>query len=182
MKKKHRPSLAQKKQMQPNRTYKDLRQKHKTKIADWMFRLAREYYLEHGKMPGEKDAKTLTDRIYEKIVSTCIWVPYDEVYRKFISELPQYEVCIREGGSPEEPPPKKNAPAATKRKSGNKRVCPNCGRKMKQQFIGLKHCKCGISWKRGEGFFERSPDMVFALERREVGKKTRQCPVIRFKD
>ena len=26
------------------------------------------------------------------------------------------------------------------------RICPECGRKMKQQFIGLKHCKCGMSW------------------------------------
>jgi hypothetical protein len=25
------------------------------------------------------------------------------------------------------------------------RICPECGRKMKQQFIRLKHCKCGIS-------------------------------------
>lgn len=36
----------------------------------------------------------------------------------------------------------------------NNKVCPNCGRKMKQQFIGLQHCKCGISWKKGSGFFE----------------------------
>ena len=28
------------------------------------------------------------------------------------------------------------------------KVCPNCGRKMKQQFIGLQHCKCGMSWKK----------------------------------
>lgn len=34
----------------------------------------------------------------------------------------------------------------------SKRVCPNCGRKMKQQFIGLFHCKCGTSWKRDIGF------------------------------
>ena len=34
---------------------------------------------------------------------------------------------------------------------------------MKQQFIGLFHCKCGMSWKRDIGFFERTPDMVFAL-------------------
>ena len=34
----------------------------------------------------------------------------------------------------------------------SKRVCPNCGRKMKQQFIGLCHCKCGLSWKRDIGF------------------------------
>ena len=37
----------------------------------------------------------------------------------------------------------------------NKRICPNCGRMMKQQFIGLKHCKCGMSWKRDIGYFER---------------------------
>ncbi len=53
---------------------------------------------------------------------------------------------------------------------------------MKQQFIGLQHCKCGMSWIKGEGFFERSGDMVFALERRKVGNKIKQCPVIRYRD
>lgn len=61
------------------------------------------------------------------------------------------------------------------------KVCPNCGHKMKQQFIGLQHCKCGMSWKKDMGFFERTPDMVFALERRTTGKKTKQIPVIRHK-
>ena len=28
------------------------------------------------------------------------------------------------------------------------KICPKCGRKMKQQFIGLQHCKCGMSWKK----------------------------------
>lgn len=66
------------------------------------------------------------------------------------------------------------------------KVCPNCNRKMKQQFIGLQHCKCGMSWKGDIGFFERTPDMIFALERRVVRKsknsvKTEQFPVIRYK-
>ena len=67
-----------------------------------------------------------------------------------------------------------------------KRVCPNCGRKMKQQFIGLKHCKCGTSWKKDIGYFQRTPDMVFALQR-VVKKKsknsvrTKQVPIIRHK-
>lgn len=61
------------------------------------------------------------------------------------------------------------------------RVCPNCGRKMKQQFIGLFHCKCGVSWKSDIGFFERTRDMVFALERRQAGKKVKQVPIIRQK-
>lgn len=63
----------------------------------------------------------------------------------------------------------------------SKRICPNCGRKMKQQFIGLFHCKCGTSWRRDIGFFERTPDMVFALERTAVGNKVKQLPVIRYK-
>jgi hypothetical protein len=67
-----------------------------------------------------------------------------------------------------------------------KRVCPNCGRKMVQQFIRLKHCKCGISWKKDIGYFEQTPDMIFALERIVVKKdknsvRTKQVPVIRNK-
>lgn len=60
------------------------------------------------------------------------------------------------------------------------KVCPNCGRKMKQQFIGLQHCKCGMSWKKDEGFFKRPPDMIFALERRTIGGKVKQVPIIRY--
>ncbi len=179
--KKHRPSLAYKRQMQPNRTYTDLRQKHKAKIADWMFRSISDYYREHGKMPEGGAVSAITDTVYQKIVSTCIWVPYDEVHRKLLSELPGYEIRIRENGLPEKPPPPSPQPTPKKKGSSNK-VCPNCGRKMKQQFIGLQHCRCGISWKKGDGFFERSGDMVFALQRRKAGKKVKQCPVIRYKD
>lgn len=60
----------------------------------------------------------------------------------------------------------------------NNKGCPNCGRKMKQQFIGLYHCKCGMSWKRDIGFFERTDDMVFALQRKKIGKKVRQVLVV----
>ena len=61
------------------------------------------------------------------------------------------------------------------------KICPGCGRKMVSQFHGLQHCKCGISWISNMGFFERKPDMVFALERHGSGKKTKQVPVIRYK-
>lgn len=64
----------------------------------------------------------------------------------------------------------------------NTKICPNCGRKMKQQFIGLQHCKCGMSWKRDIGFFERTSDMVFSLQRKQIGKKVKQMPVIQRKE
>ena len=68
-----------------------------------------------------------------------------------------------------------------------KRRCENCGRAMKQQFIGLKHCKCGTSWQKGAGYFRRTKDMVFALERKAVKKgknsiRAKQTPVVRYKD
>jgi len=67
-----------------------------------------------------------------------------------------------------------------------KRRCENCGKAMKQQFIGLKHCKCGTSWQKGVGYFQRTNDMVFALERKVTKKgknsiRTKQVPVVRYK-
>ena len=80
----------------------------------------------------------------------------------------------------------KDAKANAPPKKKPKRRCENCGRAMKQQFIGLKHCKCGVSWSKADGYFERSPDMVFALERKVTKKgknsiRTKQIPVIRHK-
>lgn len=57
-----------------------------------------------------------------------------------------------------------------------------CGKKMKQQFIGLEHCKCGMSYSRKSGYFERTSDMIFALERCYNKKgKSKQIPIIKYK-
>ena len=39
-----------------------------------------------------------------------------------------------------------------------------------------------LRYKKDIGFFERTGDMVFALERQTVGKKVKQVPVIRRKN
>ena len=61
------------------------------------------------------------------------------------------------------------------------KICPNCGRKMKQQFIGLQHYRCGMSWKKDLGFFERTQDMVFCLRHNKPGKKPSRLIEIRFR-
>ena len=48
-------SLAYKQQKQPNKTYKDLKQKQKMKIADWMFRETCIFYKENGELPGDSE-------------------------------------------------------------------------------------------------------------------------------
>ena len=50
----------------------------------------------------------------------------------------------------------------------NNKVCPVCGKKMKQQFIGLQHCKCGMSWKKDMGFFERTNDLVLCQDLAQI--------------
>ena len=60
---------------------------------------------------------------------------------------------------------------------------PNGGRLLAVLLvgIGLFHCKCGTSWQRDIGFFERTPDMVFSLERKKVRNKVKQLPTIHHK-
>lgn len=62
-----------------------------------------------------------------------------------------------------------------------KNICPRCGRKMKQQFVGLQHCRCGMSWKVNVGYFERTPDMVFCLRHNKPGKKPSRIIVIKHR-
>ena len=89
-------SLAYKRQKQPNKTYKDLKQKQKMKIADQMFRETCSYYKENGEMPTEEAAREITERIYKKLESQAVWVPFDEVYQAYLLKMPRYEIRIRE--------------------------------------------------------------------------------------
>lgn len=59
--------------------------------------------------------------------------------------------------------------------------CPNCGRIMKHQFNDLMHCRCGVSWAPHMGFFRRTSDMTFCLQRKKVGRKTKNLSVIKHK-
>lgn len=61
-------TLTYKMQAQPNKTDKDLKQKHKARIADWMFQAVCTYYQEHGEMPGDEAVEQITGSIYEKIM------------------------------------------------------------------------------------------------------------------
>ena len=74
---------------------------------------------------------------------------------------------------------KKIRNSTIKRNGKNNKFCPNCWRKMKQQFTGLRHCKSGMGWKRDIGFFERTPDMVFRLRSNALGRPWICCRVWR---
>ena len=60
-------SLAYKMRANPNKTCKELKQKRKARISEWMFRAVCEYYREHGEMPGEDASSEIVDAVYEKL-------------------------------------------------------------------------------------------------------------------
>lgn len=103
-------SLAYKRQAQPNKTYQGLQQKQKSKISDWMYQTVSEYYREHCEMPESEAVEQITARIYDKIKSLAIWVPYDEVHRVFLLKLPRFEERITADRmtETEQTPPKRN--------------------------------------------------------------------------
>lgn len=103
-------SLEYKRQKAPNKKYKDLKQKQKALIADWMFERTCQYYREFGSMPTEDDSRTIIKEVFKKIENSAIWVPFEAVYSEYLKKIPRYEVRIRERGIPEEildPKPKK---------------------------------------------------------------------------
>lgn len=55
-----------------DRTYKDLKQKQKAKIADGMFEKTCDYYRKHGKMPEGEDCEKIARQIYQRVCSAII--------------------------------------------------------------------------------------------------------------
>ena len=174
-------SLKYKQLANPNKKYKELTMKQKKLISDLMFRFVYEYFSDNGKLPEEDSYDVLAQKVYDCLKSRSIWVPYDEFYDKgFLKKIDRAKERVTNGDIYVKPE-KKDKTNKLSKPANPKRICPNCGRKMKQHFIGLKHCSCGTSWMKGTGYFERTPDMVFCLKRVKKGKKVKQVPCIEYK-
>lgn len=99
-------SLRYKEQANPNKTYKDLKQKQKAKISDWMFSAVCAFYTEHGRIPQAGELEPLASKVYTKIQGAAIWVPYPSFLAEFEKKLQRYAERISENGVPVPRPPK----------------------------------------------------------------------------
>lgn len=114
-------SLKYKQRANPNKTYKDLKQKQKQRIADWMFQEACLYFKNNNKMPSIDDSRQIVDVVYQKIRSAAIWVPYEDVFNHFQKNLTRWEARINRDGIPEKTEHRKtDLPVKTKRKRKKK--------------------------------------------------------------
>ena len=73
-----------------DRTYKDLKQKQKAKIADSMFEKTCDYYREHGKLPEGEDCERIAGQIYQRVKGIAEKASFDEIYSLYLYRLPCY--------------------------------------------------------------------------------------------
>ena len=105
-------------QANPNKKYKDLKQKQKEKISNWMFREVCEFYRIHNRIPTEDEVGILAETVYEKIKSAAIWLPYDEFLTIFQKKLDRFHERIMTAGLPKI---QENVPKQTSAKKPRKK-------------------------------------------------------------
>lgn len=65
--------------LQLNKTYNNLKNKQKEKIAHWMVEETEMFYEKTGAFPTDSDEFTIVDNVYARIEAAEIWIPYDEI-------------------------------------------------------------------------------------------------------
>lgn len=79
----------------PYKTYKELKQKQKARIANFMYRETLRFYLEHSRMPDSDEAQLLCSKIYNKVLGSGYRVPLDDIQPLYFKRLEKYEDRIQ---------------------------------------------------------------------------------------
>ena len=142
-------------QVNPNKKYKDLKQKQKAKICDWMFREVCEFYRIYNRMPSDKELNILADIVYIKIKGAAIWVSYDEFLVIFQKKLIRFHERILTAGLPEiqEKKPKQPTGKKPRKKKKSKSLFSIFFRTSFRQILPLTASKILAIRQYSYGFF-----------------------------
>jgi len=69
--------------LQMNKKFSALKEKQKTKIAEWFYEAYRKCYLDSGKIPGKKEETEIMSYVFDKVEEAQIWIPAGELYRYY---------------------------------------------------------------------------------------------------
>ena len=69
--------------LQINKKYADLELKQKERILEWMFQETKVYYEENHAFPDDPHVEEIVHRVYDKIEQAGIWIPYEEVWKRY---------------------------------------------------------------------------------------------------
>lgn len=66
--------------LQTDKKFSALKEKQKTKIAEWIYEAYRKCYVESGKIPTKKNDSEIISYVFAKIDEAQIWIPDGEIY------------------------------------------------------------------------------------------------------
>ena len=59
--------------LQMNKKFSALKEKQKTKIAEWFYEVYRKCYLDSGKIPGKKEETEIMSYVFDKVEEAVVW-------------------------------------------------------------------------------------------------------------
>lgn len=66
--------------LQTDKKFSDLRERQKTKIAEWFYEGFRQCYLDSGRFPNQQGDEKILSCVFDKIGEAQIWIPDREIY------------------------------------------------------------------------------------------------------
>lgn len=85
-----------------DKKYKQLKQKQKARISDYMYRETDAYFKRNGKMPfTEEECHLVIEGIYRRVVGLGIHISLDEIYQEYRKKRIHIEKRLEENGLPQ---------------------------------------------------------------------------------
>lgn len=66
--------------LQTNKKFSALKEKQKTKIAEWFYEAYRKCYMKSGKFPGKHESEIILEYVFHRIEEAQIWISDGEIY------------------------------------------------------------------------------------------------------
>lgn len=72
----------------PNKKYKELKQKQKARISDLMYRETDRFLQEKKRPPDDNEVVQIAERVYCRIQGLGFWISYGEVLNEYQKKCP----------------------------------------------------------------------------------------------
>ena len=69
--------------LQTDKKFSALKERQKTKIAEWFYEGYRSCYMESGRFPDQQGDEKILSYVFGKIEEAQIWIPDGEIYRYY---------------------------------------------------------------------------------------------------
>ena len=122
----------------PNKKYKELKQKQKARISDFMYQETDRFLQEQKQPPNEEEIVRIAERVYRRVQGLGFWIPYEEVLREYQKKSPHILQRLQESGLPQHLLPKtKRGPSVNTTSRSKARGRKKRPRRQKQKELPL---------------------------------------------